>query len=216
VAAGICKRCGTSTGNPDGRQWYCESCRVERIREYQREAARAQANLKRKPCAMCGGDKGPGERRWYCDVCEPIAREVQREKNRQRQRDWLTDPSNREHARRYSRERERSLSLEAKRVRTRSWYHRQKSLDPVGFREKARQKNAAHRADRNPDLIDYSEILRGDPCSYCGGPMDLVEHIHTRSTGGTNTWDNVTAGCTSCNGMKRNKSLLHALLHINQ
>jgi 5-methylcytosine-specific restriction endonuclease McrA len=46
--------------------------------------------------------------------------------------------------------------------------------------------------------------------------MDLVEHIHTRSTGGTNTWDNVTAGCTSCNGMKRNKSLLHALLHINQ
>lgn len=28
-----------------------------------------------KPCRRCGGEKGPGMRRHYCDVCQPIARQ---------------------------------------------------------------------------------------------------------------------------------------------
>lgn len=29
-----------------------------------------------KPCRRCGGEKGPGMRRHYCDVCQPIIREA--------------------------------------------------------------------------------------------------------------------------------------------
>jgi 5-methylcytosine-specific restriction endonuclease McrA len=63
VTAGTCKRCGAPTGNPDGRQWYCDGCRDAIKRE------RPHAPKVRKPCYGCGRDKEPGARRRYCDAC---------------------------------------------------------------------------------------------------------------------------------------------------
>lgn len=82
MPAGTCKRCGNSTGNPDGRQWYCADCVVAQLRD---KRARDKARGKpRKPCKGCGGDKGRGERYRYCPTCRAkgVPQEVERERNR--------------------------------------------------------------------------------------------------------------------------------------
>ncbi len=45
-------------------------------------------------------------------------------------------------------------------------------------------------------------------CQYCGAKGDLTfDHVVPRSRGGTTTWENVVAACSSCNLRKGNKSL---------
>jgi 5-methylcytosine-specific restriction endonuclease McrA len=58
----------------------------------------------------------------------------------------------------------------------------------------------------------YALILRGDPCSYCGAPMEHVDHIHPLASGGTGAWDNLTAACAACNHSKQTRSLLEFML----
>ena len=56
-------------------------------------------------------------------------------------------------------------------------------------------------------------VIANDPCSYCGtANADIVEHVVTRSEGGSNTWDNMVASCSLCNQRKGNVSLLAFLL----
>jgi len=57
--------------------------------------------------------------------------------------------------------------------------------------------------------------LRRDPCSYCGGESEAIDHIEPRAGGGTNHWSNLTAACDSCNGSKSDKPLLIFLAHRN-
>lgn len=60
---------------------------------------------------------------------------------------------------------------------------------------------------------DYEDILRGDPCSYCGEPpTSTVDHIQSVFAGGTDQWYNKTSACLSCNSSKREKDLLQFLL----
>jgi 5-methylcytosine-specific restriction endonuclease McrA len=61
--------------------------------------------------------------------------------------------------------------------------------------------------------FEYSELIRKDPCSYCGGLTESVDHIHPVSLGGNSDWDNLTAACQACNSGKRERSLLGYLLH---
>jgi 5-methylcytosine-specific restriction endonuclease McrA len=62
------------------------------------------------------------------------------------------------------------------------------------------------------DSQDYYDIVIDDPCSYCGGPTNTVDHIIARSKGGSNEWENFTGACNSCNSRKHNHSLLLSLL----
>ena len=54
--------------------------------------------------------------------------------------------------------------------------------------------------------------ILNDPCAYCGGKADTLDHIHPRSRGGTRGWHNVTAACGECNRRKDRDSLLGFLL----
>lgn len=58
------------------------------------------------------------------------------------------------------------------------------------------------------DSLDYKEILKADPCAYCGAPCEHIDHIVPVIVGGSNQWENLTAACASCNGSKQARSLL--------
>jgi 5-methylcytosine-specific restriction endonuclease McrA len=54
----------------------------------------------------------------------------------------------------------------------------------------------------------FANILRSDPCAYCGGTTEHVDHIDSRATGGSLEWSNLTAACSSCNRRKHKRPLL--------
>lgn len=40
-------------------------------------------------------------------------------------------------------------------------------------------------------------------CQYCGSRADLtIDHVHPRSRGGEDTWENLVAACQKCNNRK--------------
>jgi hypothetical protein len=76
-----------------------------------------------------------------------------------------------------------------------------------------------NRKDDVPDTLEgillrdeYESILKKDPCSYCGGAMQAIDHIQPYSREGSSEWDNLTAACTSCNSRKGNWTLLEFML----
>ncbi len=60
------------------------------------------------------------------------------------------------------------------------------------------------------------DVLRGDPCSFCGGRSDrermAVDHIVALENGGTDDWTNMAAICRPCNASKKNRSVLDFML----
>ena len=62
------------------------------------------------------------------------------------------------------------------------------------------------------ETLAYVEILRRDPCSYCGRPWGATDHIEPVRRGGAHHWTNLTAACTSCNSRKQMKTLLGFML----
>lgn len=70
----------------------------------------------------------------------------------------------------------------------------------------------ARHAGRTKEGTEYIEILRRDPCAYCGGRADAIDHIEPLARGGGNTWENLASACGSCNSKKRDKVLLLFLL----
>lgn len=70
------------------------------------------------------------------------------------------------------------------------------------------------RAVATPDELSnaYALVLRGDPCSYCGGPMQHIDHIDPIALGGSGSWDNLTAACADCNHVKGPRRLLDFML----
>lgn len=70
-----------------------------------------------------------------------------------------------------------------------------------------------------PGKRGWPEVLRADPCSYCGGPADEVDHIvpvRSRRRGAgfhaSDRPENWTASCRRCNALKTDAPLLSALL----
>lgn len=79
----------------------------------------------------------------------------------------------------------------------------------------ARELRKANARLGDADSVEYAEVLRGDPCSYCGAPADenqTVDHIEPLHRGGSNEWENLTSACGSCNSSKHTHSLLEHLL----
>ena len=62
------------------------------------------------------------------------------------------------------------------------------------------------------DAFAYAQILRGDPCSYCGVRPAEIDHIEPIGIGPRDDPMNLTAACHSCNSGKRQKPLLAWLI----
>lgn len=52
-------------------------------------------------------------------------------------------------------------------------------------------------------------VLRrdGHRCAYCGRAAGTVDHIHPRSRGGEDSWENLVACCQRCNNTKGDRTL---------
>lgn len=59
---------------------------------------------------------------------------------------------------------------------------------------------------------EYIEIIKHDPCVYCGAPMRDIDHIEPVAAGGSGDWVNLAPSCRSCNGRKHTFELLPFLL----
>lgn len=72
------------------------------------------------------------------------------------------------------------------------------------------------RADRRSCEPEFTSrwrlILFADPCSYCGGTVDTVDHIAARAAGGHEGWSNMTGACKRCNSRKGKLALWEFLL----
>ena len=44
-------------------------------------------------------------------------------------------------------------------------------------------------------------------CAYCGAKADTVDHVVPRSRGGSHTWENCVASCSTCNHRKADRLL---------
>jgi 5-methylcytosine-specific restriction endonuclease McrA len=84
--------------------------------------------------------------------------------------------------------------------------------DPDRARRLSRDQQRVRRFGRRGVDRLYADVLRGDPCSYCGGPSATIDHIIPINAEGANSWGNLTAACVSCNSSKRTDPLLHYLL----
>jgi 5-methylcytosine-specific restriction endonuclease McrA len=205
MAAGICKRCGDPTGTTDGRRYYCEGCRVARVREANREGAARR--LIRKPCIRCGGDKGLGERRRLCDACIPLAVQAQRE--RVRHNSLKRYYANRAQILADERERRKRDPefAERKNHRAREW----RKANPDQARENDRRHLANYRAQLANVYVEDVEplvVLERDDnrCGICGGDVDPfnfhVDHVIPVSLGGEHSYANVQAAHPLCNQKK--------------
>lgn len=80
--------------------------------------------------------------------------------------------------------------------------------------DKVRGTSAARaEAKYDEQAIAYVDILLRDPCTYCGGPSDTIDHIEPVSRSRSSEWLNLTPACRSCNSAKGTKSLLTFLLY---
>ena len=64
----------------------------------------------------------------------------------------------------------------------------------------------------NLGTMDYYKALRADPCAYCGRPGGEIDHIHARSNGGEDGWENYSGICKTCNARKGRRSVLNFML----
>lgn len=58
----------------------------------------------------------------------------------------------------------------------------------------------------------YARVVLADPCVYCGGPADTLDHIEPLSAGGDHDWTNLAGACRPCNSRKERRPLLTFLL----
>lgn len=64
------------------------------------------------------------------------------------------------------------------------------------------------------DELAYLRMVKSDPCSYCGGEANALDHVVPKSEGGDDGWGNRTATCRECNSAKGTLPLLVALTWI--
>ncbi|MER6492726.1 HNH endonuclease [Streptomyces griseorubiginosus] len=65
-----------------------------------------------------------------------------------------------------------------------------------------------------PESLEYVKLISLDPCVYCGGRAEAVDHIVPVAKDGTGEWSNLAPACMSCNSSKRDEDLLAYLLRV--
>jgi hypothetical protein len=194
-----------------------------------------------KRCRICGAEKPLDEMVWVarkrrgrvepsrptttCKVCNRAHVKAWREQNPERFREatsryqrenrarstaaqnrWRAE--NRDRVEQWQRER---WERDKERLKAQNREYRRKNAPAIAAYRRRQKKQ--RRYGMTADALDYTELLRRDPCSYCGGPAGHADHIDPVSKGGPSTWDNLTAACKSCNSRKKAKPLLLALLY---
>ena len=64
------------------------------------------------------------------------------------------------------------------------------------------------------EISNYRKVLKADPCAYCGGQSDSIDHIVPIAEGGEDGWENYTGACRRCNAVKQALPLLVALIWV--
>lgn len=160
----------------------------EANREHAREAAKvwgAAHRGRRKQQKKAWDDANAAHKREYQQAWYAENVSDQRAKAQQRQAVW------------------RDENREKHRAGVRQWNR----ANPAKRREQAFRRRGAG-GTPSADDHDYIQVLLGDPCSYCGGKAEAVDHIVALSRGGDNDWTNLTAACRSCNSRKATKKML--------
>ena len=58
-------------------------------------------------------------------------------------------------------------------------------------------------------MLSRKNVLRRDrfKCQYCGSREQLtIDHVHPKSRGGKDSWENLVAACVPCNNRKGNRT----------
>ena len=97
-------------------------------------------------------------------------------------------------------------------------YHRYPCVCPLG---QSRRRVISKRAIRSfinqmQTQQKWKQLIRRDPCAYCGGPGGTMDHIRPQASGGQADWKNVTGACRSCNNKKCSWPLLMFLARRSQ
>lgn len=149
---------------------------------------------------------------------------LDREGAKRRMDKWLADPANVERKRQKDkewRERNRERKAEADRrwqqnnpERKLAAQKRWRKNHPEAYRSRIHVDHARRYGLPKPDADtrDFVLILEGDPCCYCGGPMEHIDHITPLAKGGEGEWFNLTASCGECNVRKSDRPALTFLL----
>lgn len=204
----------------------CTKCGEEKARS-DFNARRASRDGLAYICRACQAIKAKRERAENLEKFRAKGRKyaaLGREGAKRRMEEWLADPANQERKRQKDKEwRERNRERKAANDKRWAVENRDKRNAAVArYRERhpeiARIRDMAQKARErgvpkpNVETRDYMMILTSDPCSYCGGPMEHIDHIEPLARGGGGEWDNLTAACGSCNQSKNAKRLLAFLL----
>ncbi|UPZ27619.1 HNH endonuclease [Streptomyces sp. LRE541] len=195
----LCRKCDTvkpinqfrkDKHKKSGHGSYCKRCSSEMAKSWQR----------RNPEKRKARDEA-----WYA-----------KNKERKAANDAKRLPSYRDRRREIDAARWAGLTPEQRRERWNSWYwaNREHSL-----RYKRVQRIIRRSKDADwtlfPESLEYVQLIGLDPCVYCGGRAEAVDHIVPVAKNGTGAWDNLAPACTSCNSSKCDEDLLAFLLRVS-
>jgi 5-methylcytosine-specific restriction endonuclease McrA len=68
--------------------------------------------------------------------------------------------------------------------------------------------DARRSAPFDAEAMAYVAIIDRDPCSYCGGSTETVDHIAAVALTRDSSWTNLNPACRKCNSRKSKRSLL--------
>lgn len=229
-----CKKCnqllqlsqfGKNSSNKDGLMTRCKACLTQMNHEKRGMAESTRLKLEgKKRCRECKEIKSIAEdfylsnkeKGWVCSYCKNCLKDSLQ--------DWRAD--NQEHLKEYAQDNRGRINEQARQRRQnlrltnpellRERDRKQASTPSV--RERNRRNAKVQKAKRRgapytPEALEYIEILKGDPCVYCGKHYETTEHIVAVSKGGTGDWDNLASACGSCNSSKWKKDLLDFMLY---
>lgn len=156
---------------------------------------------------QCGrfGPFRPGRK--ICKKCESDAANARQKKIdpaivRAKNAQWRAN--NPEKVREHERRKRSKPGAKEKQARTRRQHF-------LANKDRYYDQNASRRAARrfsHGDNAEYAATVAADPCSYCDGSAETVDHVDPVVDGGANTWENFTGACRSCNASKGPRRLL--------
>ena len=204
-----CRRCGED--KPEGefypRNLVCKSCirkrRKERYWEDPDKARQASLDWHHENREQANAGRQKRHRRDHPEVQRVRGQRQSREELNAKKRAKRRTPEERAKNRAY-----RQANRDQRAAYQRRW--RQANLEYA--RAKGREAQRRRKLDYNAESIEYADIVEADPCVYCGGASETLEHIECLAGGGTNHWTNLAGACLGCNSSKNDKPLVQYLL----